>query len=433
MTTAITNAQSRPVHGHREQAEWRVASGNAVPEVTLRRFPFPYRAALAICSDLDETPDRATFIETSRFLNTTAATAFGDGLGLEVGNTIYFDMRPDQFAYWNADDRGRAEVRALIRSGHVDCLHSFGDLATTRAHAGRALDELTRHGCSLDVWIDHAVAPTNFGADIMQGSGDVQGAAAYHADLTCAFGVRHVWRGRITSVIGQGVLRRLGGIFDAAHASASARTLVKEAAKGVIARAGSAKYALHAGNALSSAASLRSGQAVYEFLRANPHWGGVSSHDTAAGIGDVLVAPMLNRLIAREGACVLYTHLGKGAASGQPFTAAGARALARLADSHRTGRILVTTTSRLLNYWLASQHATWSATQHDRAVHIHLATPRGATRFHLQGLTFYVDDPSRTRLFVDGEEEPYLARNPADESGRASVSLPWHPLRYPEL
>jgi len=53
---------------------------------------------------------------------------------------------------------------------------------------------LTRHGCDLEVWIDHAVAPSNFGADIMCGSGDVPGAKAYHSDLTCGFGIRYVWR-----------------------------------------------------------------------------------------------------------------------------------------------------------------------------------------------------------------------------------------------
>ena len=39
---------------------------------------------------------------------------------------FYFDMPPDQFAYWNTDDAGREMVRALIRSGHIDCFHSFG-------------------------------------------------------------------------------------------------------------------------------------------------------------------------------------------------------------------------------------------------------------------------------------------------------------------
>ena len=107
-------------------------SDQATANVRLRRFPYPYRAMLAICSDLDETPDRHVYWETMKFLNTTEETTMGSGVGLEVGNSIYFDMPPDQFAYWNTDDAGREMVRSLIQSGHIDCLHSYGDLATTR-------------------------------------------------------------------------------------------------------------------------------------------------------------------------------------------------------------------------------------------------------------------------------------------------------------
>ncbi|NLX13830.1 MAG: hypothetical protein GXY44_09295 [Phycisphaerales bacterium] len=57
--------------------------------VQLRRFPYPYQAMLAICSDLDETPDRQTYWEIMRFLNTTETTSMGPGVGLEVGNSIY--------------------------------------------------------------------------------------------------------------------------------------------------------------------------------------------------------------------------------------------------------------------------------------------------------------------------------------------------------
>jgi hypothetical protein len=90
-------------------------------------------------------------------------------------------------------ENARAIIRALIRSGHIDCLHSFGDLAITREAAARALDELDQHGCRLGVWVDHGSVPTNFGADIMCGTGDVSSSPSYHADLTCAFGVRYVW------------------------------------------------------------------------------------------------------------------------------------------------------------------------------------------------------------------------------------------------
>jgi len=132
-------------------------------DVRLLPYPFPYRAMLAICSDLDETPNRETYRETMRFLNTVETTAMGPGVGLEVGNSIYFHEAQGQFSYWNTDDAGRDMVRTLIHSGHIDCLHSYGLLAKTRAEAARALEELDRHGCRLRVWVDHASSPTNLG------------------------------------------------------------------------------------------------------------------------------------------------------------------------------------------------------------------------------------------------------------------------------
>src|SRR5262245_38924678 len=100
------------------------APGTAAPvAVALRPWPYPYRAGLAICSDLDETPTAADYFEMTRFLNTADATRLGRGVNLEVGNTIYFDMPDSQFSYWNGDAAARARVRALIASGHIDCLH----------------------------------------------------------------------------------------------------------------------------------------------------------------------------------------------------------------------------------------------------------------------------------------------------------------------
>ena len=69
--------------------------------VQLRPLPYPYRAMLAICSDLDETPDRQVYWEIMRFLNTRENTAIGPGVGLEVGNSIYFVERANQTRYDN--------------------------------------------------------------------------------------------------------------------------------------------------------------------------------------------------------------------------------------------------------------------------------------------------------------------------------------------
>ena len=402
-----------------------------VVDVAVRRFPYPFAAMLAICSDLDETPDRRVYYESTRFLNTTAATSMGAGVGLEVGNTIYFDMAPGQFAYWNTDDRGREMVRALVRSGHIDCLHSFGDLATTRAHAARALDELTAHDCQLHVWIDHAVAPTNFGADIMRGSGDVPGTRAYHADLTIAHGIRYVWRGRVTSVIGQGLRRSLAGLFSAAHPLSSAMTITKEFAKGAIAARGNQKYAPHAHNALTFDATLRDGRPVTEFVRSNPHFAGPSGGDTAVGIAEVLTDRFLDRLASRGGFCILYTHLGKVANPAEPFGEPARAAFRRLAARADRRTLLVTTTRRLLGYEGLVRTARVSTRSVDGAITVNVEVPQ-VDALNLQGLTIYVSDPDRTILFLNGVDmTSRMARNPADATGRRSISLPWQRLAFP--
>ena len=306
-------------------------------------------AMLAICSDLDETPDCDTYFELMRFLNTTETTSMGEGVGLEVGNSIYFDMAPGHVSYWNASEKNKEKFRALIRSGHIDCLHSYGDLATTRQHAGRALDELSRYDCRLKVWVDHAVAPTNFGADIMQGHGDELGHQAYHADLTIDYGIRYIWRGRVTSIIGQDQPVSFAGIADWRHPVQSTRTIAKEAAKQALAFCGHAKYRMHRSNRVLQPAVLRDHRCqALEFLRSSPSWHGVSGLDTGCGISEVLSRRFLDQLVARRGKCILYTHLGKLGAGVTRFSEATVQAFRRLAEYYRSGKVLVTTTRRLL-------------------------------------------------------------------------------------
>ncbi|HEX4913185.1 MAG TPA: hypothetical protein VFV51_04465 [Vicinamibacterales bacterium] len=408
----------------------------AARQVQLRRYPFPYRAMLAVCSDLDLTPTAEHYIESLRFLNTTATTRFGRGVGLETGNSIYFDMPPGHVSYWNADEHTRAQLRTLMASGHIDCLHSFGDLATTRQRAGAALDELDRHGCRMQVWVDHAVAPSNFGADRMAGQGDVVTSPVFHADLSCGFGIEYVWRGRVTSVAGQNAPRSLRGLFDTSAPLTSLTTLAKETSKGALASAGSIKYAMHGPNRLTRPVRLRSGHAVHEFIRANPHRGGVSCGDTADGLGEVLTVKFLDRLAEREAVTVLYTHLGKFRDRAEPFSAVTRAGLARLGARQAAGDILVTTTARLLDYCTLTEAIAITASEIGDMTWVDVATPAApvASRSRsLDGLTIYVDRPESTRVRVSGRECTELRRNPPDHTGRPSVSIPWTRLEFPQV
>jgi hypothetical protein len=402
----------------------------------LRPFPFPYKAMMTICSDLDETPDSSLYFETARFLNTTQGTSAGTGLGLEIGNTIYFDMPDEQFAYWNTDDHGRKQIRSLIQSGHIDCFHSFGDLATHRDDARRALDELADHDCLIECWVDHAAAKTNFGEDIMRGEGDLRTSDAYHADLTYDYGVRFVWRGRVTSVIGQNRPRSLRGLFSINNPVQSARTIGTEWAKGFLAKAGNRKYSMHAGNDTIVPSRLRDGRRVYEFMRCNPFRGGVSGAATADGLGEVLTLDFLNRLVERQGVCVLYTHLGKTSQPDSVFPPRTIEALRRLSAFSERRDLLVTTTRRLLRYCLATRLVDIRLVHDDQGEVVYLDTSgihgQGMPA-DVSGITIYVTDSDSARVVVDSVEVTDLRRNPADESGLQSVSLPWQPLCFPDI
>lgn len=408
------------------------------PDIQLRRIPYPYKAMLAICSDLDRTSDRVVYWEIARFLNTRQQTAMGPGLALEVGNTIYFDMPDDQFAYWNTDDAGREMIRSLIRSGHIDCLHSYGDLATTREHAARALDELDKHDCRLHVWVDHGTAATNFGIDIMQGRGDEPDHEAYHADLTIGFGVRYVWLGRVTSILGQDIRPHLGTIFTDHHPLGSLNTLAKEAAKVVLARLGSTKYAMHGPNHVLREIRLRNGSPVHEFIRSNPHWAGVSSSDKGREIGKVLTGEMLDRLMQREGVCILYTHLGKTSGCCKPFDESGVSAFRRLARYYYQDNILVLTTHRLLRYLTVRDHLRYRVDNAGEELSLTIESvddPVTGARVpsvdELRGITFVTEENKQLQVrLCNGQIVPTETIHHG-ETTYATVS--WRRLEFPDI
>jgi len=412
--------------------------GPEFAEISLRRLPYPYNAMLAICSDLDKTPDVETYRSTMRYFNTTENTPVGPGVGLEIGNSIYFDMPPGQFAYWNTPETGRDMIRTFIKSGHVDCLHSFGELATTRAHAARALEELTYYGCRIPVWTDHSRSPTNFGRDVTYGGGDRVGHKAYHADLTVAHGVRFVWRGRVTSIIGQDTSPRFEGILVKPHPIRSAKTVGKEMAKHFLARCGSSKYEIHLPNRVLRRSSLRDNQPIYEFIRCNPHWGGVSSCETAEGIGRVLTDGMLRRLILRRGICILYTHLGKTRESGYLFDVPAREAFLRLKAYRDSGEILTATTYRLLRYVAVRDSLLYTSTPLGPRVTITIdGVDDPVIGWHrpsldeLQGITFVCRGFEEVDL-RDDWRRPLACR--IFQRGEVTyAAIPWRPLEFPDI
>ena len=400
--------------------------------VSLRKYPYPYRAMLAICSDLDETPNKDIYFETTRYLNTTEETSLGKGVGLEVGNTIYFDMPEHNFSYTNTDDDGRQKIHKLIESGHIDCLHSFGDFVNDRALIEKHWNTIQAGKRKIEVWVDHAQAPTNLDNDIMQGQGAEIEKPAYHSDLTIQSGtLAFIWKGRVTSCVAQNVKRSYRAIFNPKHVKTSIKTIVIEFIKGWFARFGSEKYAMHKNNKVLRKSTLVDGTEVNEFMRCNPAWGGVSCFDQTRGIHHILTKSVLDILVNKEGCSILYSHLGKVHSVTEPFTNETRQAFELLAYYQNNHKILTTTTRRLLGYNRTFEELNFTVRNVDDETHIYLSTEYSIE--DLYGLTWYVEKPEQVKLYVNEELFNEIIINQPDMTGKPSISIKWHTLTFPNI
>lgn len=412
------------------------------PTVSLRKLPFPFRAALAICSDIDGTDTLDKFLSIQNFLCADYDTPIGPGLGLEIGNSFFPYALGDSFSYFSGHPRDREVIGSLIRAGYIDCLHSYGDGASSRDDVLQALDAFERERCKLKVWVDHFRAPSNFGKDTTQGVGDVVGSPIYHADVTLEHGIKFVWKGRSSSIVGQDTpyaLSTFKRIFDRAHSAHTIANILRELAKATLARLGNRRFGLHRDNRLLQLSQLQDGQSVYEFKRCNSHWRGLSKGHDSEGLAYVIRRQTLNELLAAEGYMVIYTHLGVGLDRPPYLPPATQAALQGLAEAYRAGDHYITTTSRLLTYYLNRRNMQWTY-QVDEAesvrITIHGVADSIAGRSspsieELQGITFYVPNRFNARIFLGRDELNNIERNPPDHTGKESVMIPRIFLSYP--
>jgi hypothetical protein len=293
----------------------------------------------------------------------------------------------------------------------------------------------------LKVWVDHSKAPTNFGPDIMVGSGDVVGSPAYHADLTLDYGVQYVWRGRTTVVNGQNALitpRVFGAMLTPRHPFASMRTMAKEIAKVHLGRRGHPRWEMYAANRVLRPNTLRDGRGIWEFLRSTPFWDGTAWGDTPEVIGDVLSARMLSGLIRRQGVCILYTHLGKVRDPHWPFNLAAQQGFRRLAGQYNDGRILVLTTYRLLRYLTVRDGLKYDSAIDNGTLTITIDSvsdpvfgDRVPSIEELQGMTFSVSHRGEIELRLrNGTPVDF---NVTHHGEKTLITVPWQKLEYPQI
>ena len=420
--------------------------------ITLRKFPYPYRCALAICSDIDGT-FRDQFLGLHKFLNTARDTKWGPGLGLEIGDSFWmYSAHPDTddaWTYFEGSTSRRSEnselIKKFVQSGYIDCLHTFGQFSQKggflRSMAVSAIKELIKEGMRVSVWINHGdhhnfqnIGGLGWGdlPESISADGTATPSLEYHTDVTIPYGIRFVWSSDLTSILGQDRPYGVREHYFSDGVLRHPRRLLMVLWYKLVGR----KIPLPegSGNELLRLVTLRDGRKVYAFRRFG-HWG----EDHIDHLRELLSEENLEELKKVQGYMITFLHMGKSY-SRDPLPESSRTCLRRLADQFRAGSIYVVTTVRLLQYNLTYHNLLWEPSKKNSRFNIDITGIRDEiiekvrvpTLEELQGVTFYTPDAERTEVSLNGTKLKIM-KNPPDYSGHESVMIPVHPLVYPNI
>lgn len=393
----------------------------------IRKFPFPYVSMLAICSDIDDAT-LEEFKDYHKFLNTKEQTPYGEGIGLDIGDSIWMYMADNVpyivdkhgngveniMTYYKGIDKNQKhnaeEIKHFVESGWIDSIHTFGDFSTkgekttsfNRALASDSWKELNSINFKPTVWINHGNRSNkqNFGAQdtssfMSYQQGDNPKSNYYHTDMTLSNGVRYVWNSLGDSHFG----------YD---------------------------YPLFE-------ISLRDGKKVWGFKRYTNNivnnkidWTWTPKH-----INRQLTQENLENLIKNKQYSIVGQHFGIN--TEDLFTKENVDALKRLKSYEDNGKILIAKTSRLLNYANVHKHIMYNKLDENGKTYINITSINDPifgryvpTLNDLRGITFYCSNPEKTELLLNKViiNKNELQINPKDETGQATISIKWFTPDY---
>ncbi len=435
--------------------------------IKLRKFPHPYQAAIAICSDIDGTSFE-NFVHIHKFLNTREDTPLGPGLGMPVGDSFWMYDRPGisnaAFSYFE-DLNGKpsshaALIRDFIQAGILDVMHSYGNFPAisdfSRKRAVMALEELQKYNLKIRVWTNHGGIESvqNIGP-LSWGKGDIPTHAEngtsgafdfYHSDLLVDYGVRFYWDGEasLTSLVGQDAPVRFSEAYWRSPLYAGCKAKLKSIIKGYFSFADLLYFKFHHKhfvpwqpfdfeNNLIQVDQLRDGNILFRFKRY-----GHGKLDWSDDLHFLLNDKVLEHLLRKQGYLILYIHLGdqQDKRNRLPLPAATVQKLKQLAELYHAGKIWVETTSRLLNYNFVHKYLKWSANSSD--THYRIKIQRSLASFpayelgpdDLSGITFICPTGKSIDIFLEDRKLPCQVHQLSAQQQVASVplKLPTWPL-----
>jgi len=462
-------------------------SGGYYPNPTsasVRGFPFPYRAGIAISNDCDSQNIECLF-DWHNFVNGTKPTGYGDGLGLEVGDSFWvyggriepalFTGNP--FDATHPDGYALERIVELGRSGWLDTLHSFGNWTArlipperaadptihSRDQIKKGLDRLTELGLRPYVYVNHSGSPSNVGGPWgWYQRADDPDHGLHSLDLLKAFGLRYFWLDSCTQIdkFGENLayadswsMRRALERFKWFHWVRQVDS-ERRAHPVKLPEGDEAKRQLFISifNRQLIEVEARDGERILAFKR---------YRDVDQPVGPTfsaqVTAAKLDMLEDRRGNVVIYQHFGVYGPRGRspaisrpnrlrsPIPALDEHSVATwrmIADRKRSGRLFVATVGRLLEWlWLRSA-LDFTVERQDDGWRIHVSGVNCPVRgerpletSELNGLAFTVpSDTPQVRLTVDGRAGEMPVRRDADPAhpGLDAIYLPWESLEWVE-
>ena len=395
----------------------------------LRKFPYPYKAALSISNDADQIDNIEEFLIIQEYLNTNNITPLGKGLNLEIGCSFF---GKGKLGLLSTDDKEKNFIIDFIKLGYIDFIHSF-NLSKNREEHIKILDILKANDCKIDVWVNHSNSKNNLGYPIGFNGDNIE-SLDYHTDLSIdRLGYHFFWQDAVSGIIGQGRPISIFSFFEGFNSqhpfSSFVNNNLSELAKYLLSTFGVERYRIRRNNELVVPTVLDDGQPLFEFMRSNASKHGNWAYADSDGLSELINSRFLKKLIEVKGYSIIYTHLGKN--NGFPFLRGSTlNSLKELKWYNDNGDIYVTTTNKLLKYYANTKYLNWSEEYHDDSLRIYIHNIKDPVRGSfvpslndLSGITFYSEYPQKTKVFVNETEVSELQLNDKDENGHYSVTI----------
>ncbi|MCI0493431.1 hypothetical protein L0Z72_00360 [candidate division KSB1 bacterium] len=436
-------------------------------KITLRKFPYPYQAAMTICNDIDGT-SLSNFIEIHRFLNTYESTSLGEGLGLPISDSFWMFDNPilenSAFSYFeklgSTPSNAAPLIRDFIKAGILDVMHSYGNFVAisdfSRKMAAHSINELDRYNLKVKVWTNHGgiesiqnIGNRSWGKGDLpthEGNGTAAHLDCYHSDLLIDYGIRFYWDSveSLTSLVGQDSPVNFSEAYWRSPLYSGFKLKTKSIIKGYISFADLLHFKFtkrhfvpwqpfDAQNQLIQFDQLRDGNILLRFKRY-----GHNKLDWSDDLDFLLNEKVLNHLIKKAGYLVLYIHLGnvKSRQESTCLPVMTINKLRQIAELYHQGRLWVQTVSKLLMYNFIHRSIKWQAKETDSNYQIHLEGFHQAVfDLHLSledlgGLTFIAPADKEVLIFFNDRAvatEVVLDKN----ASRQFIKIPIPEIKWP--